>query len=174
MDAHARREWRGRLREGGFGLLVVLIVLFCVLPFVWTLITSLKTLSEIYATPATYVPRALTLDHWEKVLTLTRFTKSLLNSTIVATSATAISLLVVLLFRFIDVARMFDLPFVLTGGGPGFQTETLTMYTYRVLFTNLQFGMGSALAVSVFLVVLLFSFVFIKVLGAPVGGGGSR
>jgi multiple sugar transport system permease protein len=84
------------------------------------------------------------------------------------------TLLVVLLFRFIDVARMFDLPFVLTGGGPGFQTETLTMYTYRVLFTNLQFGMGSALAVSVFLVVLLFSFLFIKVLGAPVGGGGSR
>ena len=94
MDAHARREWRGRMREGGFGLLVVLLVLFCVLPFVWTLITSLKTLSEIYATPATYVPRALTLDHWEKVLTLSRFTKSLLNSTIVATSATAISLLV--------------------------------------------------------------------------------
>ena len=78
------------------------------------------------------------------------------------------------LFRFIDVARMFDLPFVLTGGGPGFQTETLTMYTYRVLFTNLQFGMGSALAVSVFIVVLIFSFLFIKVLGAPVGGGGSR
>ena len=84
------------------------------------------------------------------------------------------TLLVVLLFRFIDVARMFDLPFVLTGGGPGFQTETLTMYTYRVLFTNLQFGMGSALAVSVFIVVLLFSFIFVKVLGAPVGGGGSR
>lgn len=84
------------------------------------------------------------------------------------------TVLVVLLFRFIDVARMFDLPFVLTGGGPGFQTETLTMYTYRVLFTNLQFGMGSALAVSVFIIVLIFSFLFIKVLGAPVGGGGSR
>lgn len=84
------------------------------------------------------------------------------------------TLLVVLLFRFIDVARMFDLPFVLTGGGPGFQTETLTMYTYRVLFQNLSFGMGSALAVTVFLIVLAFSFVFIKVLGAPVGGGGAR
>ncbi len=94
MADQARSEWRGRLREGGFGLLVVLIVLFCVLPFVWTLVTSLKKQSEIYATPATYVPRALTLDHWEKVLTLTRFTKSLLNSAIVASSATAISLLV--------------------------------------------------------------------------------
>lgn len=84
------------------------------------------------------------------------------------------TLLVVLLFRFIDVARMFDLPFVLTSGGPGFQTETLTMYTYRVLFQNLSFGMGSALAVMVFVIVLLFSFIFIKVLGAPVGRGGSR
>lgn len=94
IDVHTRSVWRGRLREGGFGLLVLLIVLFCVLPFVWTLVTSLKTQSEIYASPATYVPRALTLDHWEKVLTLSRFTKSLLNSAIVASSATAISLLV--------------------------------------------------------------------------------
>jgi len=84
------------------------------------------------------------------------------------------TILVVLLFRFIDVARMFDLPFVLTGGGPGFQTETLTMYTYRVLFQNLSFGMGSALAVTIFLIVLAFCFVFIRVLGAPVGGGGGR
>ena len=81
-------------REAGFWVLVALIVIFCVLPFVWTLITSLKTLSEIYATPATYVPRALTLDHWEKVLTLTRFTKSLLNSTIVSGGATVLCLFV--------------------------------------------------------------------------------
>jgi len=67
---------------------------------------------------------------------------------------------------------MFDLPFVLTGGGPGFETETLTLYTYRTLFTNLSFGMGSALAVTAFLIVLFVSFVFIKVLGAPAGGGG--
>ena len=70
MDAHTRREWRNRFREGGFGLMVVLIVLFCTLPFIWTVITSLKTQSEIYASPATYIPRALTLDHWVDVLTL--------------------------------------------------------------------------------------------------------
>ena len=82
------------------------------------------------------------------------------------------TILVALLFRTIDAARMFDLPFVLTGGGPGFETETLTLYTYRTLFTNLSFGMGSALAVTTFLIVLSVSFVFIKVLGAPAGGGG--
>jgi len=74
----------------------------------------------------------------------------------------------------IDVARMFDLPFVLTNGGPGFETETLTLYTYRTLFQNLSFGMGSALAVTTFLIVLAVSFVFIKILGAPAGAGGAR
>jgi multiple sugar transport system permease protein len=80
------------------------------------------------------------------------------------------TILVALLFRLIDVARMFDLPFVLTNGGPGRETETLTLYTYRALFQNLSFGMGSALAVTTFLLVLLISFVFIKILGAPAGG----
>jgi len=85
------------------------------------------------------------------------------------------TILVALLFRLIDVARMFDLPIVLTQGGPGFATETLTLYTYRVLFQNLSFGMGSALAVTTFLIVLVICFLFIKVLGAPVGQrGGDR
>lgn len=79
------------------------------------------------------------------------------------------TILVALLFRLIDVARMFDLPVVLTGGGPGFETETLTLYTYRTLFQNLSFGMGSALAVTTFAMVMVVSFVFVKVLGAPVG-----
>lgn len=81
-------------REAGFWGLVALIVLFCTLPFVWTVITSFKTLPEIYASPATYIPRALTTDNWQDVLTLSRFTKSLVNSTITASSATAISLLI--------------------------------------------------------------------------------
>jgi len=80
------------------------------------------------------------------------------------------TILVALLFRLIDVARMFDLPTVLTRGGPGFATETLTLYSYRVLFQNLSFGMGSALAVTTFLIVLVICFLFITVLGAPVGG----
>ena len=94
MGHAGHRHWRPAAREGAFYLLIAAMVLFCILPFVWTVITSLKTLSEIYASPATYIPRALTLDHWTEVLTLTRFTKSLLNSTIVASSATVISLLV--------------------------------------------------------------------------------
>ncbi len=80
------------------------------------------------------------------------------------------TILVALLFRMIDVFRMLDLPFVLTGGGPGQATETLSLYTYRVIFTDLKFGAGSALAGTTFLLILVTAFVFIKVLGAPVAG----
>lgn len=76
------------------------------------------------------------------------------------------TILVALLFRTLDAARVFDLLFVLTGGGPGFVTESLSIYTYRSLFVNLDFGYGSALSVVTFLYVMLISFIYIKVLGA--------
>jgi len=60
---------------------------------------------------------------------------------------------------------------VLTNGGPGQSTESLVLYAYNTLFTGLNFGYGSALAVSTFLLVLLVSFLYIKVLGAPTQGG---
>ena len=78
---------------------------------------------------------------------------------------------VALLFRTIDAVRMFDLPRVLTNGGPGDSTETLVFYAYETLFTTLSFGYGSALAVMSFLIVLLISFFYIKVLGTPTQGG---
>lgn len=84
------------------------------------------------------------------------------------------TMLVALLFRMIDVFRMLDLPFVLTGGGPGQATETLSLYTYRVIFTDLKFGGGSALAVLTFLMILGTAFIFIRVLGAPVAGAESE
>jgi multiple sugar transport system permease protein len=81
------------------------------------------------------------------------------------------TILVALLFRTIDAVRMFDLPRVLTNGGPGNSTKTLVLYNYETLFTRFDFGYGSALAVTSFLIVLAISFIFIKVLGAPTQGG---
>lgn len=81
------------------------------------------------------------------------------------------TILVALLFRTIDAVRMFDLPRVLTNGGPGKSTETVVLYTYNTFFTSLNFGYGSTLAVVIFLIVMLVSFIYIKVLGAPTQGG---
>ena len=80
------------------------------------------------------------------------------------------TILVALLFRTIDAVRMFDLPRVLTNGGPGQSTETVVLYSYNTLFTALNFGYGSALAVMTFLIVMFISFIYIKVLGAPTQG----
>lgn len=77
------------------------------------------------------------------------------------------SMLVALLFCTIDAIKMYDLPRVLTNGGPGQATETLAIYTYNTLFNSLNFGYGSALAVTTFLIIMLCAYIFIRVLGAP-------
>ncbi len=76
------------------------------------------------------------------------------------------SILVALLFRTLDAVRIFDLPFVLTGGGPGYATETLSIYAYRTLFTNLDFGYGATLSFGMFLVVMILALFYVKVLGS--------
>ena len=65
---------------------------------------------------------------------------------------------VAILFRLLDAFRVFDIIFVLTGGGPANRTETLSIYTYKILFQTLQFGYGSALAVVSVLCVAAFGF----------------
>lgn len=71
------------------------------------------------------------------------------------------TILVALLFRTLDAFRVFDLPWVLTGGS----VESISIYAYQSLFTNLDFGLGSALSFSVFVFVMLISLFYIKVLG---------
>jgi multiple sugar transport system permease protein len=76
------------------------------------------------------------------------------------------TILVALLFRTLDAFRIFDLVFVLTGGGPGNATETISIYAYKTMFAQMNFGAGSALSVIVFLCVAIISMIFVKVLGA--------
>jgi ABC-type sugar transport system permease subunit len=61
------------------------------------------------------------------------------------------TLLIAGLFRALDAFRIFDLVYVLTGGGPADSTETLSTLSYKVLFSTLQFGYGSAMTMAMFL-----------------------
>ena len=54
-------------------------------------------------------------------------------------------------FRALDAVRLFDLSYVMTGGGPGTATEPLSLYAFIALMQRLRFGYGSALSVLVFL-----------------------
>jgi ABC-type sugar transport system permease subunit len=57
---------------------------------------------------------------------------------------------------------LFSFVFVITAGGPGFATTTVDYYTYLTTFENGQFGYGAALAVMLFLIVLLLTIAQIK------------
>jgi len=57
------------------------------------------------------------------------------------------SLLVAVAFRTIQAYGAFDLPYVMTGGGPGGMTETVSLYAYQNYFRYLDFGYGSAVVV---------------------------
>ena len=45
------------------------------------------------------------------------------------------------------VLKVFEMPFILTNGGPGFSSQVLSTYMYLVSFDSLQFGYGSAISI---------------------------
>jgi multiple sugar transport system permease protein len=80
------------------------------------------------------------------------------------------ALVVAVLFRMLDVLRMFDLPFVLIGKGKA-STDTLSILAYSEL-NNLRFGPAAAYATVLFIYVAVVAYVFVRVLGADIVGRG--
>ncbi len=78
------------------------------------------------------------------------------------------SILVAVLFRMLDAFRVYDLIAVLTGGGPGGSTETLSVYAYKTMFSQMNFGYGSVIVMFMFVCVLLIAILFVKALGTNV------
>jgi multiple sugar transport system permease protein len=76
------------------------------------------------------------------------------------------ALLVALIFRTLDALRIFDLPFVLTGGA--FGTNTLSLISYETFQTNRILGLGAALAVLTFVIVMAVSFLYIRFVGGNI------
>jgi multiple sugar transport system permease protein len=66
-------------------------------------------------------------------------------------------ILFVLVIRTMDAIRFFDIIYVLTGGGPGTSTETITLYTYALGFRSLEIGKASALGVITLAVISLLT-----------------
>lgn len=76
------------------------------------------------------------------------------------------SLLVALLFRTLDAFRVYDLIAVLTGGAQG--TETLSIYAYKLMIAQNNYGYGAVVVLAMALCVGIIAFVFVKVLGAEI------
>src|SRR3712207_2168492 len=73
------------------------------------------------------------------------------------------ALLVALIFRALDALRAFDLPKVLTNGANG--TETLSLIAQRTFQENRLYGEGATLSVLTFILVMVVSFTYIRLVG---------
>lgn len=143
----ARLNWLGDPTLALPGL--VLADVWRTMPFV-----ALLCLARLRGIPAE-VYEAARVDGAGPVATLLRITLPLCRQI----------LLIAVLFRTLDALRAFDLMFILTGGGPAGTTETLTVYAYRSLFQTLHLGLGSAIGVVVFALVMLVAWGYLRALG---------
>jgi multiple sugar transport system permease protein/N,N'-diacetylchitobiose transport system permease protein len=74
------------------------------------------------------------------------------------------SISIVLILRTIDAFKIFDLIYVLTGGGPANGTQTVAFFTYVQAFSDQRFGYGSALADVIVACILVLSAVYLRAL----------
>jgi multiple sugar transport system permease protein len=71
---------------------------------------------------------------------------------------------IALIFRIIQAFAVFDLVYVLTGGGPGGTTETVSVYAYQTTMRYLDFSYGSTIAVALVIVLAVVALVLRRVL----------
>lgn len=74
------------------------------------------------------------------------------------------AIMVAVLLRTMDAMRAFELPFNLTDGGPLTSTETLSLYSYRLIFQYVNFNLGSSAIVIQFIIIMAISVFYIVAL----------
>ncbi len=74
------------------------------------------------------------------------------------------SIVVALIFRTITALQTFDIPYMMTGGGPGTSTATLAMYIHQNTVSFLDLGYGSALAVVMFALSMCVTAVYLRMI----------
>ncbi len=72
------------------------------------------------------------------------------------------TIILVLLLRVTEAFKVFDIPYTMTGGGPGNATQVLTMYAFRVGFRFFNFGYASAISFVLFLIVMFIIMTLFK------------
>ncbi len=74
------------------------------------------------------------------------------------------AIVLAVLLRAMDLARIFDQVFLLTQGGPGFATETASLYIYRTAFRFDQFGYAAAMSFVVLAITAVAARGFLRLL----------
>jgi multiple sugar transport system permease protein len=79
------------------------------------------------------------------------------------------TLALALIFRVLQAFGLFDLPYVLTNGGPGTATTSLAILGYDAIFKNLSYGPGAAVATTTAALVLLGCLLSLRAFRVQVG-----
>jgi multiple sugar transport system permease protein len=82
----------GRAFSFAGGALVLLLAAFVAFPFVWMLLTSLRTQQEIFSSPGNLIPATFNLDAYVRIWSELPFARLFLNSIVFAGGATLLSL----------------------------------------------------------------------------------
>lgn len=72
------------------------------------------------------------------------------------------SFMVIILLNIIYSFKTFDIVWVLTRGGPGFSTNVLAIYMYKMTFAFERYGYGATVAVGLFVFVLIVSLIYMR------------
>jgi multiple sugar transport system permease protein len=67
------------------------------------------------------------------------------------------ALMVALVFRTLQAFLVFDIIYIMTGGGPGTTTETLSYLNWQAFLVDTNFGVGGAISVSLVVISLLLA-----------------
>jgi multiple sugar transport system permease protein len=70
----------------------------------------------------------------------------------------------IVFLRIVESFKIMDTVFVLTGGGPGVSTETLTLFAYQEGFKKFNLGYTSALSFLFMIVIVIFGTVYLALL----------
>jgi ABC-type sugar transport system permease subunit len=72
------------------------------------------------------------------------------------------ALSVALIFRTLQALLVFDVIYIMTGGGPGTSTESLAYLNYQTFIINTDFGLGGAMSIMLVVLALAVSFVYVR------------
>ncbi len=117
----------------------------------WTPFVTVVLLAGLASIPK-QVYEAASVDGSSELETLWRVTLPLLRPVFT----------LVVLLRIIFIFKIFDPVQILTGGGPGVATETLSVLTYIIGFKNFNVGLSAAIAVVQLVIITVIAKLFIR------------
>jgi trehalose/maltose transport system permease protein len=73
------------------------------------------------------------------------------------------ALSVAVIFRTLQALLVFDVVYIMTGGGPGTSTEVLSYLNFREFIIDTDFGIGGAMSIMLIILALIVSFIYVRV-----------